>query len=222
MPRRKISEKVLTKILIDCRRRCCLCFGLNRDTQIKSGQIAHIDRDSSNNGAENLTFLCLEHHDDYDSKTSQRKGLTIDEVKSFRDDLTNQIRVAFSQQVHFGSITTPKNDPFAGVYIRVGESSETSELTLSPVPDDPEGNAQYCVTGIALHGEDRPTGPNIGVLNSLGSLDEGTIILSESFTDIAMRVILRFIGTNQLEVEDTSSIGWHGFGVNFSGVYERS
>ena len=87
MSRRKISEKVLTKILIDCRRRCCLCFGLNRETQIKSGQIAHIDRNSENNDGENLAFLCLEHHDEYDSKTSQRKGLTIDEVRSFKDPL---------------------------------------------------------------------------------------------------------------------------------------
>jgi len=222
MPRRKINEKVLTKILIDCRRRCCFCFGLNRDTKIKSGQISHVDRNSSNNDADNLVFLCLDHHDEYDSKTSQRKGLTIDEVRSFRDDLTSQIRVTFSQQVHFGSIITPKTDPFAGTYIRVGEQSETSELTFSPVPDDPEGNAQYFISGIALHGEDRPMGPNIGFINSLGSLDENEISLAETISDMAMRIKIRFLGRGKLEVEDSSSIGWHGFGVDFSGAYERS
>jgi hypothetical protein len=114
------------------------------------------------------------------------------------------------------------NDPFAGTYIRIGGNSETSELTLSPVPDDPEGNAQYCITGIALYGEDRPTGPNIGMINSLGSLDEGKLILNESFADATMKVTLQFTGNSQLEVLDSSSMGWHGFGVDFSGLYERS
>ena len=34
-------------------------------------------------------YLCLDHHDYYDSKTSQSKGLTANEVKAYRDDLYN-------------------------------------------------------------------------------------------------------------------------------------
>jgi hypothetical protein len=113
------------------------------------------------------------------------------------------------------------NDPSAGTYIRIGGNSQPSELTLSPVPDDPEGNSQYCITGIALHGEDRLTGPNIGKINYLGSLDEGKIILNESIADATMNVTLQFTGHNQLEVLESSSMGWHGFGVDFSGLYDR-
>jgi hypothetical protein len=70
-----------------CRRRCCVCFGLNADRREKKGQVAHLDGDPSNNSLDNLAFLCLEHHDQYDSRTSQSKGLTIDEVKKYRDEL---------------------------------------------------------------------------------------------------------------------------------------
>ena len=51
---------------------------------MKKGQIAHLDRDPSNNALDNLAFLCLPHHDEYDSTTSQSKNLTIHEVKRYR------------------------------------------------------------------------------------------------------------------------------------------
>jgi hypothetical protein len=69
------------------RRRCALCFGLAHDLGVKPGQIAHIDQDPANNDPGNLVWLCLEHHDQYDSRTSQSKGLTADEVKHHRADL---------------------------------------------------------------------------------------------------------------------------------------
>jgi hypothetical protein len=53
----------------------------------KRGQIAHIDRDSRNPSPENLVFLCLDHHDEYDSRTSQSKGITSGEVVHYRDEL---------------------------------------------------------------------------------------------------------------------------------------
>jgi hypothetical protein len=36
---------------------------------------------------ENLVWLCLEHHDEFDSHTSQSKGLTPEEVRAYRDRL---------------------------------------------------------------------------------------------------------------------------------------
>lgn len=87
MTRQPIPVEVQTKILLLSKRRCCICYGLQRDTRIRSGQIAHLDQDNRNSDEDNLAFLCLEHHDQYDSRTSQSKGLRIDEVKSFRDAL---------------------------------------------------------------------------------------------------------------------------------------
>jgi hypothetical protein len=73
------------------------CFGLHGDVDVKAGQIAHLDHDNKNNEADNLAFLCLNHHDQYDSKTSQSKGLREDEIKQFRTDLYNNVGAALSQ-----------------------------------------------------------------------------------------------------------------------------
>ena len=87
MARKTTSPSSEADVLSNSRRRCCICFGLNRDLRIKSGQIAHLDKDSSNTAYDNLAFLCLEHHDAYDSRTSQSKNFTKAEVKRYRDEL---------------------------------------------------------------------------------------------------------------------------------------
>ncbi len=89
--RTHIKTKDETKILIDSSRRCCICFGLNQDFDVKRGQIAHLDGDHSNSKIDNLLFLCLVHHDEYDGTTSQSKGLTINEVKEYRSRLYRKI-----------------------------------------------------------------------------------------------------------------------------------
>ncbi len=91
MSRKKISTEIKTQVLIQCRRRCCICFGLERDDNIKKGQIAHINGDRNDNRLDNLAFLCLEHHDRFDSKTSQSKNLTTNEVREFRKELHNDV-----------------------------------------------------------------------------------------------------------------------------------
>jgi hypothetical protein len=85
--RRPIPKATEDELLTLCARRCCLCFGLKNDCNQKKGQIAHLDHDPSNNELENLAWLCLDHHDQYDSRTSQSKGLTIGEVKRYRVEL---------------------------------------------------------------------------------------------------------------------------------------
>lgn len=85
--KKKIQQEVVADITTASRRRCCICFGLNQDNAEKKGQIAHLDQDASNNSPDNLAFLCLDHHDQYDSRPSQAKGLTIEEVKRYRTEL---------------------------------------------------------------------------------------------------------------------------------------
>jgi len=91
MARKKINESNESKVLIESRRRCAICFGLNNDFTIKRGQIAHIDQNSSNSNIENLVFLCLEHHDLYDSKTSQSKNFKPKELKEYKKLLLDYI-----------------------------------------------------------------------------------------------------------------------------------
>ena len=83
--RLKIKTKDSDHVLLRCGRRCGFCFGLNRDSEIKQGQIAHLDQNNKNPAFDNLMFMCLAHHDQYDSKTSQSKNLTIGEAKEYRD-----------------------------------------------------------------------------------------------------------------------------------------
>ena len=85
--RPKIPEAIQTEVLVKSRRRCCICYGLKRDDEVKKGQIAHLDHNRTNNNATNLAFLCLNHHDEYDGKTSQAKKITKSEVEHFRDEL---------------------------------------------------------------------------------------------------------------------------------------
>jgi hypothetical protein len=82
-----IPEDAVNEVLIRSRRRCCFCFGLHQDVTVKQGQIAHLDQDRNNIRPDNLAFLCLPHHDSYDTRTSQSKGLTIGEARSYRAEL---------------------------------------------------------------------------------------------------------------------------------------
>jgi len=91
MARVPVPEDNQAQVLILSRRRCCICYGLHRDVEIKRGQIAHLDRDNTNYDMDNLTFLCLVHHDEYDGTTSQSKGLRGSEVKQYRQLLYDTI-----------------------------------------------------------------------------------------------------------------------------------
>jgi hypothetical protein len=85
--RPKVSAAVEVRILTLSRRRCSLCYGLYGNVDPHQGQIAHVDRDRTNNVEDNLAFLCLPHHDDYDSRRSQSKRYTSDELRKYRADL---------------------------------------------------------------------------------------------------------------------------------------
>ena len=91
MKRSQVPDESLAEVLTASRRRCCICFGLHGDDAQKAGQVAHNDHDPSNNHFDNLAFLCLEHHDKYDSRTSQSKGFTIAEVKRYRTELLSHV-----------------------------------------------------------------------------------------------------------------------------------
>jgi hypothetical protein len=87
MARKPIPDSTQVKILMKSRRRCCLCWGFKGEDVVKKGQIAHLDGKNSNCKEDNLVFLCLEHHDEYDSTPRQSKGLREQEVRKWRDEL---------------------------------------------------------------------------------------------------------------------------------------
>lgn len=92
MARKKIPDAILTELFTLSARRCALCFCLEADFKEKSGQVAHLDQDNSNDSLNNLVWLCLEHHDKYDSKTSQTKNYTKNELISYRARLYEEVK----------------------------------------------------------------------------------------------------------------------------------
>lgn len=105
---REVEHAVLTK----SRRRCAFCYFFHLDSGDKKGQIAHIDRNSSNSSEGNLVFLCMPHHDEYDSTTSQSKGLQVKEAKSAKSNLEEQIKNNLESLIKESSRTkdTPLRD----------------------------------------------------------------------------------------------------------------
>lgn len=85
--RKSFPPDIEAAVLVKCRRRCALCFGLDGDLGRKTGQIAHIDRDSANDSPENAAYLCTKHHDEYDSVPSQTKRFTPGELKAYQASL---------------------------------------------------------------------------------------------------------------------------------------
>lgn len=225
MTRKPISKQIETNVLLSSRRRCCICFGLNRDTDLKNGQIAHLDHNNSNNAESNLAFLCLNHHDEYDSRSSQKKGMTISEVKAFRGELLAALGSAFSQPVHFGDLTTPSADPYAGKYVRLGASSDSAELLLTPLPDTYEGRARYYVSGLALWGTERPSGPNLGIVEELADMnDPGVLELRHrgAFDDEVRITSIQFTAPGHFTIDQNFHFGVYGHNVRFDGRYQRS
>lgn len=216
--RAPVPPETQAKVLLQSRRRCCICFGLNRDTSLKSGQIAHLDRNSANSAEDNLAFLCFEHHDQYDSPTSQRKNFTILEVKAHRDELHKALKEAFSTPVAFGHVNTRPGGGLEGHYVRVG-GGDSADIKLTTLP----GRNRYHVSGIALHGEGRQYGPNIGELDFIGELEGDTLRFSQKRLgdDEVHSVVLQF-AEGKLSVTEENEFGMHGLGVTFNGPYERA
>jgi hypothetical protein len=92
MKRKKVPINLQSDVLIKSKRRCALCFGINGDLTEKKGQLAHLDGNKNNNTNDNLAFLCLIHHDAYDSTTSVSKNYTIIEIRKYKLHLISALR----------------------------------------------------------------------------------------------------------------------------------
>src|SRR5687768_1769755 len=106
--RKPIPKSVETELLTSCKRRCCLCFALNQDLRTKQGQIAHLDNNPSHNDIDNLVWLCLDHHDQYDSRTSQSKGFTLDEVRLYKNQLVSTLAAIEQQAIENYIVDLPR------------------------------------------------------------------------------------------------------------------
>ena len=218
MSRKHVNDKIQARVLTRSRRRCCICYGLNRDTGIKQGQIAHIDKDSSNAKEDNLVFLCIPCHDRYDSTTRQSKNVTASELIQYRDELDQALTLAFSQPTSFGEAVLPKQDSSVAHFIRIGDTVSSAELTIHRLT-----NGEVRVVGEALWGTDREFGPNIGTLDFLAPIEDEMVYYEQGLpgSDQVYKVSLSFM-KNGLVVEESGSNGFFGMNVRFTGTYARA
>jgi len=215
LARRRIPPQIEESVLVLSRRRCCLCYGLNRDLGIKPGQIAHLDGRNDNNDLDNLAFMCFEHHDQYDSRTSQSKGLTPQEARRFRKELHEVIERAWNQPVAIGAVIVHAPGDVSGHYVREGEFS-SAELQVTPLLN---GNVR--VTGMALWGKTREYGPNFGELDFEAELTNGRVVFTDrSVGDQDYRLELQFDG-DRLVATERYVVGYFGMNASFEGEYRR-
>ncbi len=100
-------------------RRCCLCVFLEERDETRPGQIAHLNREPSDSRFDNLVFLCLEHHNEYDGRPSQSKAFLPEEVREYRDKLYGRYG-GFSASDPKWTELTPRN--VAGTAAKAEES----------------------------------------------------------------------------------------------------
>lgn len=123
MKRPKPPKDVELQAILRSARRCAMCFALKGDNEIKEGQISHIDRDPTNNDPENLVFLCLPHHNNYDTKQSQAKNYSPDELKRYRATLDQYVRDL--------PLTWPTGKPEAAAMKKTTSRKAVSKVSLA-------------------------------------------------------------------------------------------
>jgi len=215
MTRKRIPPDVEESVLVLCRRRCCLCYGLNRDIGIKTGQIAHLDGRNDNNDLDNLAFMCFEHHDQYDTRTSQSKGLTPREARRFRKELHEVIEQEWNQPIIIGEARVRAIGDVSGHYVREGEflSAELQVIRLL--------NGNVRVTGMALWGKTREYGPNLGQVDFEAELRDNRAVFSDkSIGRDEYRLELQFQG-DKLIATERYVVGYFGMNASFEGEYRR-
>jgi len=178
---------------------------------VKQGQIAHIDHNSGNNNTDNLAFLCLNHHDQYDSRSSQSKQLTIRELKSFREELYVHITETWNQPFKFEGVTV---DIYSGHYER-GNEFEGAELDVKYL-----GNDLIQVKGCALWGKTREVGPNIGELDFVAEVHSNKAILTDKLFDHKYSLELAFWGS-KLTAKEKYVVAYFGMNASFDGEYRK-
>jgi hypothetical protein len=91
----KIPEKITAKLIVENRRRCCICREPRRPIQIH-----HIDSNPSNNEMNNLAVLCIECHSNVSGNQGFGKSYSVEEVKLHKQSWELRCKVWLNEDVH--------------------------------------------------------------------------------------------------------------------------
>jgi hypothetical protein len=132
-PRKAIPIRTEKAVLEKSRRRCTLCFGLDRDITEKRGQIAHLDGNRRNNAESNLAWMCLDHHSLFDSTTKQHKNYTISEVKEYRRRLCKELRGLYGGKAGAEAPQRSSSRARRSLASKPKQTERSAKVTYSPV-----------------------------------------------------------------------------------------
>lgn len=132
MPRKRIPDKTHARVVLDCRRRCALCFGLDGDDGVQFlGHVVHVDRNSENRDESNLCYLCVKHHAAYDLKGPQVKALMPGELLEHKRLLLEHVS-ALGQPERVGVVAGDLDVQHAHV-LTLTRQEDGYELWIAPV-----------------------------------------------------------------------------------------
>jgi hypothetical protein len=174
-----IPEEIQHRILDRSRRRCALCIHFNNDWRQKEGQLAHLDRDPANCAEDNLTFLCLPHHDDYDTKRRQTKSLTVHEVKAARDRLYTFIEAG-------GDLATAgqQSNQSDGIHERQVDILTKLVPNLHKVVDYLQGMSRFGRFEHEISSEEYSSACSVAATSAHATLEEGQLFLPPEFIEL--------------------------------------
>ena len=90
--RKPVPKDLQDELLFLSSRRCCVCYGQIGDLEPKPyGQLAHLNRNPTDNRLDNLAYLCIDHYGQYDAPHTQARQLTLREIKGYRDALYREV-----------------------------------------------------------------------------------------------------------------------------------
>ncbi|MDV6375038.1 hypothetical protein [Deinococcus arenicola] len=174
----------------------------------------------------------MDHHDEYDSITRQRKNYTIREVKRYREELYLAIKNSFEPKiVTLSSLASnlPQSnlDLVTGHYLREDdEGIAAAEIMISRLI-----GGKYHIEGHALWGLHRESGPNMGDFDTTAELIGNILIFtyfnfSMSYSPHSKQEELPYelrlyIENDKISASENDGFTPYGVNVRFSGQYTK-
>jgi hypothetical protein len=91
--RRRVDQEVAADVRFAVDDRCCMCEPVSGafPPRVRNGQLHHLDENPSNNGPDNLVWLCLEHHEEAGKVGKASRRLSAGTIRRYRSLLQKKV-----------------------------------------------------------------------------------------------------------------------------------
>jgi len=171
----KLSDKLVDDITTECRRVCAMCYALSNDATTKYGQIAHLDHKRTNNRPSNLAYLCLAHHDEYDTIRRQTRRYKSGEIKRYKALLKDAIKQGNAPKAYVGrsaSLRMKLHDSLYDSRLKI----DGREAIFILVSVSNSGEVATCIEDVNLYWNGTAVADERRGLGFFGGDDEGDVL----------------------------------------------